>query len=294
MKLLIFGTGMIVNDFLDGVEQMPFEEVYLCGRSKDKVDDLIEKFKLSCAFYDVDKALASDAEVVYVGLPNNLHFEYAKRSLEAGKHVIVEKPFMASYDQAKEIFNLAKEKDLMAFEASLVFYFPAYKSMVEDLPSLGEIHLADCNFSQYSSRYDRFLKGDIAPALNIKNCGGALMDLNVYNINLMVGLFGQPKSVKYSPTIKKDIDVSGVAILDYGNLKASLKASKSTSAPRHIILQGEKGNLYLPSSMSRAYEYTIEYHDGKKLERDFTDSHHRMYHEFCEFERCISEHDFKA
>lgn len=182
----------------------------------------------------------------------------------------------------------------MIFEASLVFYFPAYKSIVKDLPSLGEVHVADCNFSQYSSRYDRFLNGDIAPALNIDNCGGSLMDLNVYNINLMVGLFGEPKSINYKPTIINDIDVSGVAFLDYGNLKASCVASKSTSAPRHITLQGEKGNLYLPSSMSRAYEYQIYYHNDKTVSRDFKDKHHRMYHEFCEFVHCIKEEDYAA
>lgn len=182
----------------------------------------------------------------------------------------------------------------MVFEASLVFYFPAYKSLVKDLPSLGEIHVADCNFSQYSSRYDRFLNDDIAPALNIENCGGALMDLNVYNINLMVGLFGEPIKANYNATIKKDIDVSGIAILDYDNLKASCVASKSTSAPRHIAIQGDKGNVYLPSSMSRAYEYRIDYHNGETVVRDFKDNHHRMYHEFCEFVRCIAHDDFEA
>ena len=103
MKLLIFGTGMIVNDYLDGVSEMPFEETYLCGRTKEKADDLVQKFNLSKAFYDVDEALQSDAEVVYVGLPNNLHFEYAKKSLEAGKHVIVEKPFMPCLQDAQDI-----------------------------------------------------------------------------------------------------------------------------------------------------------------------------------------------
>lgn len=103
MNLLIFGTGMIVNDYLDGVKEMPFDKTYLCGRTKDKVDDLVEKFKLDKAYYDVDEALKSNAEFVYVGLPNNLHFEYAKKSLEAGKHVIVEKPFMPCLKDAQDI-----------------------------------------------------------------------------------------------------------------------------------------------------------------------------------------------
>ena len=173
MKLLIFGSGMIVNDFLQGVHELPFEEVYLCGRNKEKVDELASKYPVDKTFYDVEAALESDADVTYVGLPNNLHFEYAKKSLEAGKHVIVEKPFMATAEETQEIFSIANATGKFAFEASLVFYFPAYLNMVKDLPSLGQIHIADCNFSQYSSRYDRFLKGDIAPALNIKNCGGA-------------------------------------------------------------------------------------------------------------------------
>lgn len=294
MKLLIFGTGMIVNDFLNGVEEMPFDKVYLCGRTKEKVDEMVEKFSLDGAFYNVSDALASDAEVAYVGLPNNLHFEYAKASLEAGKHVIVEKPFMTTEAEAQEIFAIARKAQKFVFEAALVFYFPAYKALAEDLATLGEIHLVDSNFSQYSSRYDRFLNGDIAPALNIKNCGGALMDLNVYNINLCVGLFGAPDKATYSATTKGGIDVSGVALLEYGPVRASCIASKSTSAPRHITIQGEKGSIYLPSSTSRAYEYRIDYNDGKTIVRDFRDEHHRMYHEFCEFANIIADQNAEA
>lgn len=291
MKMLVFGTGMIVNDFLQGYKELNLEKVYLCGRNKEKVDVLVDKFDLDQGFYDVEAALQSDADVAYVGLPNNLHFEYAKLSLEAGKNVIVEKPFMTNESECIKIWDIAKNCKKMIFEAALVFYFPAYKAMVEDLPTLGEIHNADLNFSQYSSRYERFLNDDIAPALNIENCGGALMDLNVYNVNLLVGLFGKPKKCQYFATIKKNIDVSGTALLDYGCLKANCVASKSTSAPRHVIFQGEKGMLHLPSSMSRAYEYKIEYNDGKVCVRDFRDGHHRMFHEFREFFQIIENND---
>lgn len=294
MNLLVFGSGMIVNDFLQDKDEMPFDKIYLCGRNKAKVDELAEKYKVDEVYYGAEESLASDCDVAYVGLPNNLHFEYAKAALEAGKHVIVEKPFMANLKQAKEIWGIAKANNKMIFEASLVFYFPAYKSLVEDLPSLGDIHVVECNFSQYSSRYDRFLKGDIAPALNIDNCGGALMDINVYNVNLMIGLFGAPKEIKYSATIKNSIDVSGIVSMNYGDLKASCIASKSTHAPRHICIQGEKASINLPSSMSRAYKYEITFNNGETEERNFEDDHHRMYHEFSEFARCIKEGDFAS
>lgn len=291
MKLLIFGTGMIVNDFLQGIDELNLDSVYIYGRTAEKANALKEKYNLDKAFNNIDDALASDADVAYVGLPNNLHFEYAKAALEAGMHTIIEKPLMPNLKQAQEIKKIADENHKFVFEASLAFYFPIYKQLVKDLPSLGEIHLADLNFSQYSSRYARFLNDDIAPALNIKNCGGALMDLNVYNINLMVGLFGEPEEITYTATIKHDIDVSGIAILKYKNMQASCIASKSTSAPRHITIQGEKGHIILPKSMSRAYKYTINYNDEKEVLRDCTDNHHRMYHEFVEFFDVIEKQD---
>lgn len=294
MKLVVFGTGMIVYDFIRAVDKLPFEEVYLCGRNKEKVDFFNDKFNLDKIFYDYKEALLSDADVAYIGLPNSLHFEYAKNSLEAGKHVIVEKPFMTTFEQTEQIFDIAKRENKFVMEASLVFYFPGYKSLVKDLPSLGEIHLADCNFSQYSTRYERFLKGDIAPVLDKKYCGGALMDLNIYSFNLLSGLFGKPENVLYFSTIKKDIDVSGIAVLDYGRFKASCIASKSTSAPKHVTIQGEFGTVYLEGSIYDSFDYIIEYNDGNIVKRKFKDANHRMYYEFIEFIRIINEEDDKA
>lgn len=73
----------------------------------------------------------------------------------------------------------------------------------EHLDQLGDIKIVECNYSQYSSRYDAFKRGDIAPAFNPKMGGGALRDLNIYNIHFVVGLFGRPKTVQYLANVEK-------------------------------------------------------------------------------------------
>ncbi|ADY84367.1 hypothetical protein [Lactobacillus delbrueckii] len=97
--------------------------------------------------------------------------------------------------------------------------------MASDLQLLGPVHVVSLNYTQYSSRYDRFLAGDISPAFNPRLGGGALLDLNVYNIHLAVSLFGAPLDVHYFPNLQKGVDTSGVLVLAYDDKQASLTAA---------------------------------------------------------------------
>ena len=69
------------------------------------------------------------------------------------------------------------------------------------------------------------------------------MDLNIYNIYFLVGLFGMPKSVKYVANIQRGIDTSGMLILDYGDFKAVLIAAKDCAAPVTSLIEGEDGTI---------------------------------------------------
>ena len=73
----------------------------------------------------------------------------------------------------------------MIFEAMNLHYIPAFLSLKEDLKKLGDIKIVSFNYSQYSSRYNAFKEGTILPAFDFHKAGGALMDLNVYNIHAL-------------------------------------------------------------------------------------------------------------
>ena len=78
------------------------------------------------------------------------------------------------------------------------------------LDKIAPIHVVNLNHTQYSSRYDAFLAGDIQPAFDPKKDGGALMDLGIYNLHIIIKLFGKPESINYFPTMQKNIDTSGI------------------------------------------------------------------------------------
>ena len=109
----------------------------------------------------------------------------------------------------------------MIFEAMNLHYIPAFLSLKEDLKKLGDIKIVSFNYSQYSSRYNAFKEGNILPAFDFHKAGGALMDLNVYNIHALIDLFGKPVYHKYMANIERNIDTSGYDVIKGWRANAS-------------------------------------------------------------------------
>ena len=201
MKLGIIGSGMIVQDFLttaDQIDNLELTAISSTKRSAGIAQELAQKYNISQTYTDNEKLMSdSNVDTVYIGVPNFLHYSLAKLALEHGKNVICEKPFVLSTAEAEELKRLADEKDLIIVEAITNIYLENYKKIKEELDNIAPIHIVSLNYTQYSSRYDAFLEGKIAPVFDPKKDGGALMDLNIYNIHLAAGLLGLPDKVKY-------------------------------------------------------------------------------------------------
>ena len=81
----------------------------------------------------------------------------------AGKHVILEKPAASNTEELQRLVQLAEKQKRMLFEAMNIHALPSYRALKEDLAGIGRPRLVCLNFSQYSSRYDAFLQGDVHP-----------------------------------------------------------------------------------------------------------------------------------
>ena len=293
MKLGILGTGMIVKDLLTTIDKFDLESVYVLGvkETEEEVKELCGKYHLDGYYLDYDELLSKEIDTVYVALPNFLHYAFAKKALEHGKHVIIEKPVTANATELKELIQIAKEKDLIILEAMNIHFLPAYLRLKEYLPEIGDIKIVSFNYSQYSSRYNAFKEGTILPAFDYHKAGGALMDLNVYNIHGIVGLFGRPQSIQYQANIEKGIDTSGILTLDYGSFQAVSIGAKDCKAPVTLTLQGDKGVICMhkPINQIRAFEYINN--DNEVTTIDLDEGNHRLYYEFTEFIRIIDKND---
>ena len=161
---------------------------------------------------------------------------------------------------------------------------------------MGDIRLVACNYSQYSRRYDRFKKGEILPAFDKKLAGGALLDLGVYNVRFVIGMFGKPKKVVYHPNVEKGVDTSGILVLDYGKFKATCVAAKDCKAESYCVIEGEKGYLRNNTTASRCADFTKRYNNGEE-ERFFQEKRGEFdswKYEQAEFIRLFKEKDLEC
>lgn len=285
MKLAIIGTGAIVLEALDALEYLPqIEKTAIFARAHIKGEELAAKYKIPRVCTDYAQLLNdTDVDFVYIGLVNSAHYDFAKQALLAGKNVIVEKPFTSTFAQAEELVTLAKEKNLYLFEAVTFLHTPNFKIIVDNLPKLGKICLVQANYSQYSRRYDKYLQGEVLPAFNPKLSGGALYDINIYNLNYIVKLFGRPQEIIYRPRKGfNGIDTSGVVLMSYPDFSAISIGAKDSSSPGFVIIQGEKGWLRVkgaPNVIS-SVEVCIDGEIKSYAENKYKN---RMVHEFESF-----------
>ncbi|MFQ7234654.1 MAG: Gfo/Idh/MocA family protein, partial [Enterococcus hulanensis] len=219
------------------------------------------------------------------------HYSFARKALEAGMHVICEKPFTLKHAELLELEKIALEKDLVLVEAITNQYLKNYQGIKEASQNIGKLKIIECNYSQYSSRYDAFKEGTILPAFNPKMGGGALMDINIYNIHLVVGLLGKPQKVQYYANIEREIDTSGMLILDYGDVKVVCIGAKDSEATIRSTIQGTEGSVVVNGPTNTLESYTTESLSGEKATFDHKDHPHRMFDEFKLFSQVIADKD---
>ena len=256
MKLGIVGSGKIVQEFLPWLASCrAFEVAALCStqRSADKAAALCAQYGVPLHVTDYGQLLAA-VDVVYIALPNLLHTSYAKAALEAGRHVIVEKPLAPCASEAAALAGLAHRKGCFLFEAVTTQYLENYRKLRQLLPRVGQVKLVQCNFSQYSSRYDGFCAGQTAP----------VFDLGVYNVSYIVGLFGEPQQVHYAANLERGIDTSGILTMDYRSFKAVSIAAKDCAAPPRYVIQGTRGYLLQKSTANFCGPVTLHLNDGRE------------------------------
>lgn len=248
IRLGTIGSGVIVHSILDNVritEGIRLVAVY--SRSQEKGDLLAAEYGAGKVYTDMDAFLTDpDVNFVYIATPNLLHYEQAKRALLAGKNVILEKPFTTRLEHARELVQLAKEKQLFLIEAVPTAFLPNFHLLKKQLPKLGRIKLVMSNYSQYSSRYDQVLAGEVPNIFNPLYAGGCLMDINFYNVYLNVALFGKPEQAVYYPNIYPGLaDTSGILILCYDGFVSQNAGGKDTWGVNFFQIEGEKGYIYI-------------------------------------------------
>lgn len=295
MRVATIGTGMIVGWFLNAVKQNDAICVAMYSRKAQSAKSLAEEYGVKNIYTDLDEMLTrDDIDFVYIASPNSLHYEYSLKALQAGKNVICEKPFTSNIKEFETLYTYAKEHSLFLFEAIVTAHMPNYLLIKEQIKRLGPIRMVQCNFSQYSSRYDNLLAGETPNVFNPAFSGGALSDIGIYNLHFVVGLFGKPQQLHYFPNKHANgIDTSGVSILEYDGFKAVCVGCKDTKSHCITQIQGEKGYITLDSETSKCSSFIVNV-NGISEDLSISENDIALYYEIKDFKKIFEENDLKA
>ena len=297
IKLGTIGSGDIVHSILDGVKQTEgIECVAVYSRNVEKGSVLAEKYGVQDVYTDVQDFLANEEmNFVYIASPNSLHYEQTKQALLAGKNVICEKSFCVKLAEAEELFAIAEENDLILVEAVTTTFLPNFEILKREILKIGRIRLVMSNYSQYSSRYDKLLAGELPNVFNPMFAGGALMDINFYNVFLNVALFGKPEGVTYYPNFCDSvaIDSSGIMVMQYLDFVSQNAGAKDTFGENFFQIEGEKGYIYIEGGSNGLKSIKVVTKDAEEVFNE-QDNPDRWFYEVQNLTKIILADDRNA
>ena len=292
IKFGIIGTNFISDWFCEAAEASGAAQC-LCVYSR--ADETGKAFanKHCIPHYVTDYASMLDGSVcdidaVYVASPHMCHMEQSIQAMRAKKHVLVEKPAALNAEQFALMQAAAKENGVVLAEAMRPIYDPALELIKTQLPKLGTLRQSFIDYSQYSSRYDKFLAGTVLNAFKPELSNAAIMDIGVYCFAVAEYLFGEPKDITAkSVYLNNGFEACGTAIADYGDQLCQIRYSKVVQSQNVSTIEGEKGTLYF-EAVSKPRNIYIVYRDGRREDVPFTPAENNMVYEIQAFARMIA------
>ena len=220
----MIGAGFIARWFAEAVSGEPAAQIVsVTSAHRERAVAFAAEHGIPYAHSSLEEMLAAHGpgskapiDVVYVGSPNSLHAEHTIAALEAGFHVLVEKPFALTAAQAHTMVEAARRAGRFLMEGWLSAFEPGVARLREVLPRLGRLHRVVLSKEQFSSRMEAYRAGHLPPAFDPALGGGSLMDLGIYPVSLAIHLFGEPDRVTATgELLSSGVDVRGTVILSY-------------------------------------------------------------------------------
>lgn len=283
----VLGTGRIAAKFTEDLKFSPSCEVVAVGsRTKARAAEFQATFALATSHGSYE-ALANDpnVDVIYVAVPHPGHRDAAMLCLEAGKPVLVEKPFAMNLDQASQVVATARAKGLFCMEAMWTRFLPQFRHIRQLLDDnrLGEVKTVIAEFGVW------FAKDPTNRLYDPQLGGGALLDLGIYPVSLAHFVFGVPQSIQALSTATfTGVDEQTSMLLHYeGGRQAILTATLGVELPNRAVIAGEDARVEIDHRWHEPSSFTLTTREGASEPHDYRENRNGLRHEAEEVARCL-------
>lgn len=236
------------------------EVVAICSRDTQNARKAADELGIARAYGSYEELLADPhIDAIYNPLPNHLHVDWSIKALQAGKHVLCEKPIGLNAADAQRLLDASRTyPHLKMMEAFMYRFHPrwqAAKALI-DSGRIGKLLSLHSHFS-YNNREPQNIRNSAAMG------GGALMDVGCYCISLSRWLFNaEPTQVigKITPYEDYEVDCLVSGILEFAQGSATFTASTKIEAQQYMEASGEKGSILLPIPFNPIGDSATEIH----------------------------------
>ena len=283
----ILGTGFIAGLQTQDLVENGFTVQAVGSRTLESSKSFADNFNIPTA-HESYEALVSDpdVDVVYVATPHTYHHAHALLALNAGKHVLVEKPFTINAREAQDIVALAESKGLVVLEAMWSRFLPHMARIREIIQqgALGEVRKVVASHNQNLPKDPAHRLND--PALG----GGALLDLGIYPVSFAFDVFGAPSRIQASASMTATgVDRQTAAIFEYAQgQQAYVDCALDMAGANRAVIIGTEGWIDIESIWYNPTPFTRYDTQGNVLERfDQPVSSRGMQFQAAELERLV-------
>src|SRR5690554_175151 len=284
----ILGTGGIAHLQTRDLLSSGFTVAAVGARSQASAGSFAAEFSIATSHGSYEALVADPGvDAIYVSTPHPFHAPAAKLALEAGKHVLLEKPFTVNAREAREVVELASERGLVVLEAMWTRFLPQsvrIRQLIAD-GVIGEPRTLIADHNQLLSTDPEHRINNLTLA------GGALLDLGIYPVSFAHELFGVPTQIAAIGHLSSTgVDRQTSIILGFdGGAQAVLHTALDTAGPNTAVVLGTTGRIVLDSVWYTPTTVTVLDNSGTVIERiEPQETAREMQYQAAELERLVA------
>ena len=287
----VLGTGVIANEMAQALVKMNKRLYAVANRTHQKALDFAERYGVQKVYDQIDEVFEDEAvDIIYITSPHNTHYEFMKKALEHGKHILVEKTITLNSRELDEMIALAAEKKLVLAEAMTIWHMPIYKKLWEIVQSgqLGKVQIITMNFGSFKeyNMSNRFFNMNLA--------GGAMLDIGVYALSIVRSFMEEkPEDIvsqwKASPTGSDE--QATILLKNKQEQMATVALSMHSKQPKRAMISCEKGYIEIMEYPRADKAVIVDAESGERTEIESGETANALYYEMMDMEQAVRSGD---
>ena len=262
-RIGVIGSGRIANRFVPETKVVNGALVTaVLDPDAERAAAFADKHGIkACTDFDT---FITDLDIVYVASPHPTHYDYTRRALMAGKHVLCEIPFTLSKDEAQELYQMAEERHLVLLEASKTAFCPAFGHIVTLVKSgiIGEVVDVSASLSKMVEAPTR----ELDPA----QAGGAMTEHAPLTLMAIIKLLGiEWKDLSFHTKRQNGVDIYTKGVINYPHATSSFTLGIGVKTEGNLVISGTKGYVYVPAPWWLTSYFEVRYEDQTKNRKYF-------------------------